>query len=152
LMVHLLAAGSEVPQVFVWEKAPVIVMLVIVSAVALLFASVEVNGALDVPIIVVGNVKFVGDTETPVTPFPLRATVWGLLVALSVIVTTPDDRPVFVGLKVTEIAQFLPALMLVPQVLVWENGAAVVILVIVSVAEPVLLRVTFFTALAVPTA
>jgi hypothetical protein len=151
-MVHLLAAGSEVPQVLVWAKAPVMVILVIVSAVVLLFASVAVIGALVVPIIVVGNVNFVGATETPVTPLPLRATVWGLLAALSVIVTTPVTVPVFVGLKVTEIAQFLPALTLVPQVLVWAKGPVVVMLVMVSVAVPVLLRVTFFTALVVPTA
>ncbi len=67
---------------------------------------------------VVGNVRFVGNTVTPVTPLPLSEIVCGLFVALSVIVTTPVKVPVVVGLNVTEIVQFLPAWTLVPQVLV----------------------------------
>ena len=118
VIVHLLVAGTEVPQVLVCAKAPVIVMLVIVSAVKLLFASVDVKGALVVPIVVVGNVNFVGVTETPVTPLPLSVIVCGLLAALSVMVTSPVAAPATVGLKVTEIVQFLPALTVVPQVLV----------------------------------
>ena len=93
-------------------------MLVIVRAVKLLLASVDVKGALVVPIVVVGKVNFVGVTETPVIPLPLSVIVCGLLVALSVIVTTPVAAPATVGLKVTEIVQFLPALTVVPQVLV----------------------------------
>jgi hypothetical protein len=93
-------------------------MLVIVSAVVLLFASVDVRGALVVPIVVVGNVNFVGVTETPVMPSPLSVIVCGLFVALSVMVTTPVASPATVGLKVTEIVQFFPALTVVPQVFV----------------------------------
>jgi hypothetical protein len=150
--VHLLAAGREEPQLLVWAKAPVIVMLVIVSAVVLLFASVEVSGALVVPIVVVGNVNFVGVTETPVTPLPLKVMVWGLFVALSVIVTAPVTIPVFVGVKVTEMVQFLPALRVVPQVFVCAKGAAVAMLVIFRVAVPVLASVAFFMAVVLPTA
>jgi hypothetical protein len=118
VIVHLLSAASELPQLLVCAKAPVIVMLVIVSAVVLLFASVDVRGALVVPIVVVGNVNFVGVTETPVMPSPLSVIVCGLFVALSVMVTTPVASPATVGLKVTEIVQFFPALTVVPQVFV----------------------------------
>ena len=61
----------------------------------------------------------VGDRVTPVRPLPVRLTVCGLLVALSVTVSVPVNVPVAVGLKVTEIVQFFPAFTVVPQVLVW---------------------------------
>ena len=127
-------------------------MLVIESVVRLLFESVDVMGALVVPMFVVGNVRFVGNTETPVTPLPLSVIVCGLLVALSVIVTTPVKVPVDVGLNVTEIVHFLPAKTVLPQVLVCAKGPVVVMLVMFSVAVPVLVRVAFLTALVVPTA
>ena len=127
-------------------------MLVIESVVRLLFESVDVIAALVVPMFVVGNVRFVGNTETPVTPLPLSVIVCGLLVALSVIVTTPVKVPVDVGLNVTEIVHFLPAKTVLPQVLVCAKGPVVVMLVMFSVAVPVLVRVAFLTALVVPTA
>jgi hypothetical protein len=94
------------------------VILVIESAVDRLLASVELCGALVVPTVCVAKVKVVGDTTTPVAPLPVRLTVWGLFVALSTTVMDPLTAPVLVGLNVTEIVQFLPALTLVPQVFV----------------------------------
>jgi hypothetical protein len=152
LIVHLLEAGTEVPQVLVWAKFPVMVMLVMVRAVALLLAKVAVNGALVVPTVVVGNVNEVGETVTPVTPLPLKLTVCGLLLALSVTVTVPVACPVLVGLKVTEIAQLLPAFTELPQVLVSAKGPEMVMLVMVRVAVPVFARVILRAALVVPTA
>jgi hypothetical protein len=51
-------------------------------------------------------------------PVPLRATLCGEPVALSVMVSVPVRVPVVVGVKVTEIVQLAPAATLVPQVLV----------------------------------
>ena len=93
-------------------------MLVIVSVVRLLFARVAVKGALVLPMFVVGNVSFVGVTETPLTPLPLSEIVCGLFVALSLIVTSPVTVPLAVGLNVTEIVHFLPAKTVLPQLLV----------------------------------
>jgi hypothetical protein len=54
----------------------------------------------------------------------------------------PVRVPPAVGLKVTEIVQLAPALMLLAQVLVWEKSPLAVIPEIVSVALPVLFTVT----------
>jgi hypothetical protein len=62
------------------------------------------------------------DPETGATvksaPAPLRATVWGLPVALSVIVSVPLRAPLAVGVNVTLKVQEALAARLVPQVLV----------------------------------
>jgi hypothetical protein len=75
-------------------------------------------------------------------PVPLRATVWGFWTALSAILRAPARVPAAVGLKVTEIVQLAPALMLLAQVLVWEKSPLSVIPEIVSVVLPVLFTVT----------
>jgi hypothetical protein len=80
---------------------------------------VEIIGALVVPTFCAGKVRFVGESMTPVRPFPVRLTVCGLPVALSETVRVPVKVPVAVGLKVTEIRQFFPAFTVVPQVFVW---------------------------------
>jgi len=59
--------------------------------------------------------------------------------------------PVAFGLKVTEIVQLAPALRLVPQVLVWEKSVKAVMLKIVSETLPVLVSLTVWAALLVPT-
>ena len=57
-------------------------------------------------------------------PVPVRLTVCGLPVALSVTVIVPGWLPVAVGLKVTLMEQLAPAATEAPQVLVWAYGAA----------------------------
>ncbi len=69
--------------------------------------------------------------------------------------TAPVRVPRWVGLKVTLIVQLFPAATELPQVLVWAKspGSApvMVILVMLSVAFPVLVSVTGCAELAVPT-
>ena len=77
-------------------------------------------------------------------PFPVRATDWGLSLALSVIVIAPVRVPVVVGLKVTEIMQFPPAATELPQVLVWAKSPLAAILVMLNVELPVFVSVTFW--------
>ena len=57
---------------------------------------------------------------------PLRLTVCGEPVALSVIATEADRLPVAEGVKVAEIVQLAPAASEVPQVLLWLKSAALV--------------------------
>lgn len=108
-------------------------------------------GLLVVPTVWLPKLSVAGDRLAATTPLPLVLTVCGLLLALSVIVTAPVADPNVVGLNVTEIVHFLPANTVLPQVLVSANGPVTAMLVIVSGAVPVLVRITFLTALLVPT-
>ena len=63
------------------------------------------------------NVREEGETLTLV-PVPVRLTVWGLPLALSVMVMDPVRAPVAVGVNFTLIVQTPLAAMPVPQVLV----------------------------------
>ncbi len=85
-----------------------------------------------------------------VTAVPLRETVCGLPAALSVNVTVPFTLPVVSGARVTLIAQFAPAARVAPQLLVSAKFALAAILVIVSEAVPVLVRVMSSGSLLVP--
>ena len=90
--------------------------------------------------------KVVVVMEMPV-PVPVRATVCGLPVALSVIVTVPGRLPADVGVNVTLIVHFAAAATDVPQVLVWEYGALATMLVRFNDVVPVFVRVTVCAAL-----
>jgi hypothetical protein len=56
------------------------------------------------------------------TPVPVSETVWGLVLALSVIVRVPVRAPVVVGVKVTLTVQVAPGASVVPQVFVWAKS------------------------------
>jgi len=79
---------------------------------------------------------------------------WGLVEALSTMVTAAVRVPVAVGVNVTPIEQFDPAATLPPQVLVAPKSAAFVpetlMLLTLSAALPVLESVTVCVALEVP--
>ena len=83
------------------------------------------------------------------TPVPVRLTVCGLPVALSVTVMVPGWLPVAVGVKVTVMVQLAPAATDVPQVLVWAYCALAAMLVMVSAPVPPLVSVTVCAALVV---
>ncbi len=55
---------------------------------------------------------------TAVVPVPVRLTVWGLPVALSVRVTAAARVPLAAGVKVTLMVQLAPAATIAPQLLV----------------------------------
>ena len=98
------------------------------------------------------KLKLVGKRLTlEATPVPLRLTVCGLPVALSMIVIVPAWAPVAVGVNVTLIEQFPPAATELPQVFVWAYCALAAILVTLSAALPPLVSVTVCAALVVPT-
>jgi hypothetical protein len=67
------------------------------------------------------NVRLEGETVAVVlvlAPVPERLTVCGLPVALSEMVRLPLRVPVAVGVNITLIVQFAPAVTLVPQLFV----------------------------------
>src|SRR5215472_16801392 len=81
---------------------------------------------------------------------PVRLTVCGLPLALSVIVRVAVNVPVPVRAKLTEIVQLPPALRLDPHPLVTMYlGELAVILVIVTTDVPVLVMITFWLGLVV---
>ena len=82
-------------------------------------------------------------------PVPVRLTVCGLPVALSVTVIVPGWLPAAVGVKVTLMEQLAPAATEAGQVLVWEYGALAAMLVMVRAAVPELVSVPVCAALVV---
>jgi len=115
---------------------------------------VTVCCGLDVLMTWVAKVQLVGESETtgvPPTPVPLNVTCCGLLAALSVIVTVPEKFPAVGGVKVTLMVQFFPGSTLDPQLLVSPKLVLAAMLLMVSVALPVLVSVTGCEALVVPT-
>ena len=75
--------------------------------------------ALVVPTSWLANVRLAGEsTAAAAIPLPLRATVCGLPLALSVTDRVPLRVPVAVGLKLTLILQLVPAFRFPPQLLV----------------------------------
>jgi hypothetical protein len=90
---------------------------------------------------------------TGAVPVPLKFTVCVLpatSLLLSVMVRVPVSVPMAVGAKVTLIVQEPLAATLPPQLLVSPKLALVAMLVMVSAALPLLLRVTGCDALVVP--
>src|SRR6266852_2592593 len=90
-------------------------------------------------------------TSVTAVPTPLRVTVWGLPGALSVIESVPVSFPPSMGTKVTLMVQLAPAGRLEPQLSVSLKLALAAMLVMLSVAVPLLLSMTDCEALAVPT-
>ncbi len=143
LRVQLALAATLEPQVLVWEKLPLTLMLVIVRLAFPVFLSVTLCALLLVPTFCAGKVKEVGERlTTGAVPVPVRLMVWVVGLALSVMVTAPVRVPTAVGLKVTLKVQLPPTTTLEPQVLVWEKSPLTVMLVMLSVALPVFLSVT----------
>src|SRR5271157_1291853 len=112
--------------------------------------------ALGVPTIICdAKVRLVVEREAVGTaPVPLKLTVCGLLLALSVMVRVALREPAAAGVKLTVIVQFPPELTLAPQVFVWEKSPMFVPVMVMpemaSVAVPVLLSVTVREGLGVP--
>ena len=84
-------------------------------------------------------------------PLPLRVTVWGLPVALSVTARVPLRLPTLVGLKVIEILQPAPGCTELAQLLVWGKSTLVLILGMVKRSNPVFVSFTICAGLVVPT-
>jgi hypothetical protein len=98
-------------------------------------------------------VRLVGLDETPtVEPVPVRETVCGGPLALSVMVMVPVRVPPVVGVKVTEILQVAPVATLLLQVLVAAKSPEVVIDAMLKAAWPELVSVMVCAELVEPVA
>jgi len=152
VIVQLFPASTDVPQLLLSMKSPGLlpprVIPLIARVVLPTLVSVTVLGVLVVPTFVAGKATLVADNLTSV-PTPVKLMVWGLSLALSVIVTLPVRVPMAVGVKVTAMVQLRPIRTELPQVLVSLKSPLAAILVILRVAVPVLVRVTFWPALVV---
>jgi len=126
LKVHVPLGATLPAQLFVWAKSVELVPVKLtfeITTVPVVLTLVRVNvcGLLVVPTVCAANVRLVGESDTAV-PIPLKVTVCGLLVALSVMVTAAVRVLMVVGLKVTLIEQLAPAASDVPQLLVSEKS------------------------------
>ena len=104
---RMLSSGGTL-QVLVWEKSPVVVMPVIFSVAVPVFVMVTVCGELTVPTVWFPKLRLVGETVTAVaavTPVPVTVMVWGLPLALSVIVIWLVSALVVEGVNVMLIVQ-----------------------------------------------
>jgi hypothetical protein len=125
LMVQLVAAASELPQVLVCAKSPlfvpVMLMLLRVKAALPELLSVTVLAALVVPTAWFANEMLAGDRPmTGAIAVPISGTLWGLPVALSVTVMLAVREPVAVGVKTALMEHDPPAATDPPQLLVCE--------------------------------
>src|SRR5438876_11168640 len=84
-------------------------------------------------------------------PVPLRFTVCGLPLALSIIVRVPVALPLTMGWNVTLIVQFAAAANTAGQLFVCANGWPALMLEMFRLAVPVFVNVTGCGALVVPT-
>src|SRR5262245_51168718 len=155
-MVQLALGATELPQVLDCAKSPLAVMLVIARVPTPVLVSVTVCAAhpLQAELTTwLPKVRLVGEKLMPgaAVPAPASATVCGLPPALSVTERAPVRDPVAVGVKVTEIVQVADGDREVPQPLLWLKSPLAAMLIIVSVAEPVLVSVTVCAVLVVLT-
>jgi hypothetical protein len=154
LRVQLAPAATLAPQVLVWEKSPLAVMLVTLRATFPVLLSVTVCALLLVPTACAGKVREAGERLTRgAVPVPVRLTVCVAGLALSVMVKVAVSEPARVGVKVTLRVQLAPAVSLEPQLLVWAKSLlfvpAMVTPVTLSVVLPVFNSVTVCAALVV---
>jgi hypothetical protein len=163
-----LALAARVPaptgQVLVWAKSlalvPVSPMLLMVRGAVPLLVSVTLFPALVVPMSWVPNARLVGLRVTAgAVPVPVRATVCGLPLALSVIEREAVSLPLMVGLKVTEMVQLVPAAIVAElppfrHESVSAKSPALVpvspMLLMLRSALPLFVKVTVWAALVVP--
>lgn len=139
---------------------PPIATLLIVMVELVPLVRVAVCAPLVDPTAVAGKPSDVGETVTPplvvLPPVPERATVWGLLVAVSEMLSVAERVPVAVGLKEIEIPQLADVARLDPQLLLeMMKSAALVpeIAMLLIVIEELLpfMRVVFSAELVDPT-
>jgi hypothetical protein len=158
LMAQLAPTATVVPQVLVWAKLPLVVMLPTLRAAVPVLLRVTTWAALVVPVIWPAKVRLTDATlACGEMPVPERIAVWALVETpfeLSATVRVALRAPLAVGLKLTVTAQLAPAATDAPHVLVATKSPLLApetaTLATAKAAVPVLLRVSVCTALVVP--
>jgi hypothetical protein len=159
-IVQVPLTAKDPPQVVVSEKSPALVpvtpTLLMVKLAAPVFLTVMLVGELEVPTVCPAKLRLAGENVIcPEMPVPLRATVCGLVAALSVTVKVADSDDVVDGVNVMPSVQLLPAVKEAPQVLLLtakspEFAPPKVTLVKVRVALPEFVMSTDCALLVVP--
>jgi len=130
-------------------------MAVMLNAAVPTLVSVTTLAALMVPTVTEPKFKLAG-ARLAVVPTPVRGTICGLPLALSVTLRDALRAPAVVGANFTLKVQLAPAAREAPQVCVWEKSVAFVpvmaIVVMVNAVVPTFVRVTVFAALVTPVA
>ena len=144
-------AASDVTQPDA-EKSPVVEIAAIVNVALPVLVTVMVCAEVVVPVVWLPKFRLTLDKPiagaTALVPVPNKRITCGLPVALSTMTTEPRSTPVALGVKVTLMVQVAETATLL-QLLVWAKVPLTVILLTVSVAPPLLVRVTLFAALVV---
>ena len=155
LMEQLAPAATEAPQVLVWPYCVLATMLVIFSALPPMLLNVTVCAALGVPTAWLPKARLEGEKfatgPDAGMPVPVRLITCEPPEALSVRVIAPVRVPVAVGVKVTLMVQPAPAATELPHVFVCAKSPLATTLAMLSVAVPVLFRVTVSAVLVEPT-
>ena len=159
LIVQLLSAATEAPQLLVTVKslalAPVAAIPAMFNAALPVLFRVTDCAALVVPRFWLGKVRvLVVRLTVGLEPVPVRVTICGPPAALSEMVTAAVRLPTAVGVKITLIVQLPCAASELPQVEVSGKSATLapvtVMLVKVRVALPLLVTVTVWAGALVP--
>jgi hypothetical protein len=160
-ILQLAPAARVAAQVLVSLKSPAYVPLMLIpeifkTAVPTL-VRVIVDGELAEPTAMEPNVTEVGENETAGDePLPVKATVCGLPIALSVTEMLAVREPAATGINVTAILQLAPAARVEAQVLVSLKSPAFVPLILIpeifKTALPTLVKVIVDGELGEPTA
>lgn len=145
--------GFTVVQLFVSEKSPLVATLETLNAALPVFLTVTVFALLVFPTLRVAKLRLVGVRVTAGAvvedvPVPVRLTVCGLPLALSVMVIEPVRVPVAVGVNVTLIVQGVLAARELGHELE-AKSPLITMLEMESVAVPVFVSVTVCDALVV---
>src|SRR5438132_1371591 len=154
LMAQFPPTATELPQLSVSAKSPLVEIVVIAKAAEPVFVSVTVCAALVVPTVWLAKVSEAGERLAVVVdavPVPVRPAVCGLPGALSVTLQLPVPVPTRRSSDLTLMAQFPPTATELPQLSVSAKSPLVEIVVIAKAAEPVFVSVTVCAALVVPT-
>ena len=148
-MLHCAPTAKDVPQLLLCEKLLLAVTLLMVIAVEPVLVNVTDLEGLVVPTVWLVKVRLVGDREAEVVaaPVPVRLTVWALVLALSVMDSSPVRVPAAVGVKVTKIAHCAPTASEEPQLLVWEKSPLAVMPLMPMAVVPVFVKLTSCVAL-----
>jgi hypothetical protein len=151
VIVHAAPAASELPQLFVWLKFALGV-IVNASGSVLRLVTVKVRVALVVPMATLPKDRDVGVTVTGALPVPCTLAVCGPSRALSFTVTTPVRTPVVVGQKVTVMTQLPRGFSELGQLFVCVKSPLTEMSFTINTTVPVFLRVKVRVVLALPTA
>jgi hypothetical protein len=150
----------EPMQLLVCEKSPLVVMLLMIRLPLPVLVSLTACVGLFAPTVCEPKLKLGTDqVAIGAVPVPLKVTTWGLPGALSVICIVAVLAPTASGVNAGPTTQLPPAGKLLPHGLdrvesgekSSRSAPTTIILVKVRVAEPLLVTVTAFTALLVPT-